>query len=1357
MSWCAVALAATVVFAVACTEVTAPSDVDPTGEMWVEAVGVRSVRVAWMPVDDRDVSVYRIERRQDFKGEWTSVAEVPQNTPGPLVHIDNALQPESFYGYRIITVTRFGDESKSSTVRGVRTPPLPGVEVTTTTIQQDERTNAIDADGYLLRLRGPDGAATLPIAPDGEVVFSPVEPGTYALEIDSIAVNCELQAGTVKGVSQGTQTVVTVPVTDEGVDTRTAVHFQLTCRDPDLGQLVVEVNTTGDSLDTGYDFTLAGVARDGDSTVTIADERRLNSTWGHVTFNNLFPGDYQVTIEDVANNCTVDGERMREFTTEALGSDTVRYDVACLGEVVDTQATPYVLIHEWIPYQGPNGGSTAVELSLDLTATPGKHVASAGGSFQYDATVVEYDSDEAGALGGGTGYWTVNASTPGLIVWDALQTSDSLSGIVEIGRINFNIIGEEESTTRTRGSATVVAGPDLESFADSVYVVDDTLTVGGAAPANHAPVADANGPYEGLAGRVISFTAAGSSDPDGSVESYSWSFGDGASDSGMTVSHTFADPGTYVVVLTVADDAGATDDDTTQVVATDAAGNQAPVAEANGPYEGVAGQGIVFGSGGSDDPDGTITSYSWDFGDGSTGTGPSPTHAYDNAGTYEVVLTVTDDDGTTAQDTAEVTVSPSGGDDDDDDLYLLNTWIPGTANTGDAVALSIDLDMTSDPSQNVGSAEGTLQYEQTVVTYDSVDAGELDDVFTVNGDNPGQVSWVAVTTDLANPNTGNVNLLTLYFTVAGANGTQAITTTQLGAVADINLTQFDDLLVVVEDTLSVGETPNELPTADAGGPYTGTAGQPISFDGSGSSDSDGTIGSHAWDFGDDGTGSGETVSHTYPSAGTYTVTLTVTDDDGATASATTEVTVVNPFYLVNTWSPSSADTGNAVLLSIDLDMTSDPSQTVGSAEGTLQYDQTVVTYDSVDPGELDDVFTVNADTPGQINWVAVTTDLGTPKTGNVSLLKLHFTVAGATGTRAITATSLGAVADVNLTQFDDLIVAVEDTLLVGTTSNQPPSSDAGGPYDATVGQAISFDGSGSSDADGTITTFAWDFGDGETGTGQTTTHTYSSAGNYTVTLTVTDDDGATGTTTAEVTVAEPANQDPIADAGGPYNGTAGESISFDGSGSADIHGTIVSYEWDFGDGNTGMGETVTHTYDSEGTYDVTLTVTDDDGATATSTAVATVTPVGREFVWSNEFGDVVGDSVALTITLDLSRDIPETPGVVEQLYECADTLRWDPAVLEYRRADFMPQLVAYRYDNDVASGLFRFFKRQATSANTGLVRIAVIWFTVVGSEGATTTTATGLSEIEGTAATGSFNYLPRTSVSEATFTVPSNP
>jgi hypothetical protein len=84
--------------------------------------------------------------------------------------------------------------------------------------------------------------------------------------------------------------------------------------------------------------------------------------------------------------------------------------------------------------------------------------------------------------------------------------------------------------------------------------------------------------------------------------------------------------------------------------------NQPPIASAGGPYAGTAGEAIQFSSTGSSDPDGQIVSYSWDFGDGSSGTGASPTHAYAAAGSYTASLTVTDDQGLSSADPAQVLV-----------------------------------------------------------------------------------------------------------------------------------------------------------------------------------------------------------------------------------------------------------------------------------------------------------------------------------------------------------------------------------------------------------------------------------------------------------------------------------------------------------------------------------------------------------------------------------------------------------------------------------------------------------------------------------------------------------------------------
>lgn len=143
------------------------------------------------------------------------------------------------------------------------------------------------------------------------------------------------------------------------------------------------------------------------------------------------------------------------------------------------------------------------------------------------------------------------------------------------------------------------------------------------------------------------------------------------------------------------------------------------------------------------------------------------------------------------------------------------------------------------------------------------------------------------------------------------------------------------------------------------------------------------------------------------------------------------------------------------------------------------------------------------------------------------------------------------------------------------------------------GLDCSFDGSGSSDSEGDITSWSWDFGDGATASGVSPGHVYAQAGSYSVSLTVSDSAGQLDGSVKSVTVADPvANQAP--EAAFSFNCT-GDICSFDASSSIDVDGSIVSYDWDFGDGSIGNGVSLNHVF-VNGTFPVTLTVTDNLGA-----------------------------------------------------------------------------------------------------------------------------------------------------------------
>ncbi|RZN40095.1 MAG: PKD domain-containing protein [Methanosarcinales archaeon] len=192
----------------------------------------------------------------------------------------------------------------------------------------------------------------------------------------------------------------------------------------------------------------------------------------------------------------------------------------------------------------------------------------------------------------------------------------------------------------------------------------------------------------------------------------------------------------------------------------------------------------------------------------------------------------------------------------------------------------------------------------------------------------------------------------------------------------------------------------------------------------------------------------------------------------------------------------------------------------------------------------------------------------------------------------------------NLEKYD---YAYAVTGIVHDGANQPPIAVASAnPESGTAPFDVAFTGTGS-DSDGTITSYEWTFGDDANSTSQNPAHIYNNPGTYTATLTVTDDDGATGSDSVVITVTESANKPPIAGAfASPESGTAPFDVAFTGTGS-DSDGTVVSYEWTFGDDANSTSQNPAHIYNNPGTYTATLTVTDDGGATGSDSVVIIVT------------------------------------------------------------------------------------------------------------------------------------------------------
>lgn len=261
---------------------------------------------------------------------------------------------------------------------------------------------------------------------------------------------------------------------------------------------------------------------------------------------------------------------------------------------------------------------------------------------------------------------------------------------------------------------------------------------------------------------------------------------------------------------------------------------------------------------------------------------------------------------------------------------------------------------------------------------------------------------------------------------------------------------------------TTGVPANALPQAD----FTSTvAKQLVSVNGAGSTDSDGTIASYGWNWGDGTPDSDQPqATHTYATAGDHTVTLTVTDNRGGIGTIAKTVTTV----------ANVPPTVSFTVAKSDLSVTT--TATAADSDGT------VASY--------------------VWNWGD-----GTEAPGTASGSHTY----GAAGTFTITLT----------VKDDDGATTTTSQQVIVTTPppNVPPTAVfTADPTDLTV----AVNAGGSTDSDGQITSYSWNWGDGTPdGTGVTASHNYATASTYTITLTVKDDDNATTTQTHAVTVTAP--------------------------------------------------------------------------------------------------------------------------------------------------------------------------------------------------------------------------------------------
>ena len=497
------------------------------------------------------------------------------------------------------------------------------------------------------------------------------------------------------------------------------------------------------------------------TTVTIVDDvshgnTSVNGTTGEVTYTpdpNYYGSDnftYNVDDDDgnTSNEATVsitvtdvnDPPVAVNDTTSTPEDTTVDIDVIANDVDIDGTIDPTTVVI----VSDVTHGATSVNPSTGVvTYTPGSNY------YGPDSFTYEVDDDDGATSNVATVSITVgDVNDPPVANNDTASTPEDTQVDIDVIANDVDIDGTIDPTTvtivddtehgntsvnGTTGEVTYTPDPDYYGSDSFAYTVDDddsatsneatvSITV---TDVNDPPVFSSETPTNGTTGVSISTSSLSVTieDPDG--DSYNWSIqtspdignssGNGTNNSIISCDISgLAYSTTYTWFVSVTDEKDWTNESYSFTTKAKSGGggsgsgaeNQNPVADANGPYSGFINEEITFNGSESTD-DGTITNYTWNFGDGNTGYDEITTHTYIKAGTYVITLTVTDDgelkntDETTAEisqpnippEMQTVTGSTSGTkdteytynatatDEDNDMIQYHFDWDDGTTNT----------------------------------------------------------------------------------------------------------------------------------------------------------------------------------------------------------------------------------------------------------------------------------------------------------------------------------------------------------------------------------------------------------------------------------------------------------------------------------------------------------------------------------------------------------------------------------------------------------------------------------------------------------------------------------------------------
>ncbi len=693
----------------------------------------------------------------------------------------------------------------------------------------------------------------------------------------------------------------------------------------------------------------------------------------------------------------------------------------------------------------------------------------------------------------------------------------------------------------------------------------------------------------------------------GDAITWVWDFGDGTSSNSQSPSHIYSSPGSYAITLTVTTSSGCngTVSMPGYIVVDDVPLPSFTLTNPVGciPYDGNF---VNTSTGGS--------SYIWDFGDGFTSTNVNPIHTYDDTGTYDVTLTVISANGCQADTTIEGAVS----------VNTLNANFNGTPRVGcpplpvvlndnsSPAAVNWQWDLGDGSTANTASVNHiyTLLGNYNVTLIATSAAGCTDTItknnfFRVVDGNPSYAvpDTILVCTPPGSVSFADPTLGSNYWSWHFGDGDSAnvknpghtyttpgvYTVTLTTAIAGGCVQVYNPYAII--EVLPFDVSPIQSITISNCQPYQ------VQF-----TDTTSGVISYFWEFGDGTTDTTANPLHTYSQPGTYTVTAQITSVNGCMSSLSTTVTLghQNPIIV----SSSKNCTGDTIQFSLNSAafasaiwdfgdgntstqlMPSHIYNTVGNYQVTVILTDTAACVDTfyfspVKVGDPQPSFYEQDPVTGcvtlKVKFINTSTgansylwDFGIGTTSTVTNPTKNY---GSPGVYSVTLTATGNGCSRSITK-PNLITAN------GATANFNFSQTNNCmPVTATF-----------NDMSTNPVSWFWDFGDGTTSNLQSPVHIYSNAPTAGVSLTIVDINGCSKTKTkTNISFVLPTV---TAD---DTSGCRPHTVNFSSSTNA------LAYLWDFGDGTTGNGATVSHLFSDTGLFDITLSCVLASGCTTTVT------------------------------------------------------------------------------------------------------------------------------------------------------------